>query len=155
VNPCLHGAHETPVSWEEHSSPGRLSSEDLEVSAGNVGILNLKNMKINAAELPRSGLRRPGLQSPSFGGSQTQTRQGPETSGPPPPPQKKKGKRNYLRAGLVPLGLNFLKGRGPHRVLVNIRGGPETLVRTIKRRCPSRLGGQPSSRGHRNGCYCL
>jgi len=59
----------------------------------------------------------------------------PERLGP-----KKKGKRNYLRAGLMALGLNFLKASGPHRVLVNVRGGPETLVRAIKRRCPSRLG---------------
>jgi hypothetical protein len=83
VNPCLHGAHETPVSWEEHLSPGRRSSEDLEVSAGNVGILDLKSIKINAAELPRSGLRRPGLQRPSPRGSQTQILQDPGTSGSP------------------------------------------------------------------------
>jgi hypothetical protein len=67
LNPCLHGASETPVSWEEHLSPGRLSSEDLEVSAGKVGTFDLKSMKITAAVLPRSGLRRPGLQRPPPG----------------------------------------------------------------------------------------
>jgi hypothetical protein len=67
LNPCLHGASETPVSWEEHMSPGHLSSEDIEVSAGKVGTLDLKSVKITAAVLPRSGLRRPGLQRPTPG----------------------------------------------------------------------------------------
>jgi len=38
---------------------GRVSSEDLEVSAGKVGTLDLKSIKITAAVLPRSGLKRP------------------------------------------------------------------------------------------------
>jgi hypothetical protein len=46
---------------------GRLSSEDLEVSAGKVGTLDLKNITITAVVLPRSGLRRPGLQRPPPG----------------------------------------------------------------------------------------
>ena len=37
------------------------------MSAGKVGILDLKSIKTTAAVLPRSGLRRPGLQSPAPG----------------------------------------------------------------------------------------
>jgi hypothetical protein len=44
---------------------------------------------------------------------------------------KQKGKRNYLLVGIMRLGLNFLKARGPRMVLVNVRGGPETLVRAF------------------------
>ena len=62
MNPCLHGASETPVRWEEHLSPA-----DIEVSAGKVGTLHLKGIKITATVLPRSGLRRPGLQRPPPG----------------------------------------------------------------------------------------
>jgi hypothetical protein len=32
-NPYLHGVSETPVTWEEHLSPGSTSSENLEVLA--------------------------------------------------------------------------------------------------------------------------
>lgn len=95
MNPCLYGAHETPVSWEEHLSPGRLSSEDLEVSAGKVGILDLKSIKINAAELPKSGRRRLGLSRPSPRGSgQAQILQEPGTSG-----TQKKGKEKLPTCG--------------------------------------------------------
>jgi hypothetical protein len=105
------------------------------VSAGKVGTLDLKSKKITAAVLPRSGLKRPGLQRPPARGSQTQILQGPGTSG-----TQTKGKEKLHTCGLVRLGLNILTARGPHTVLVNVRGGPEPLVRAIKRRCPSRLG---------------
>jgi hypothetical protein len=32
-DPCLQGAGEAPISWEQHLSPSSLSSENLEVLA--------------------------------------------------------------------------------------------------------------------------
>jgi hypothetical protein len=122
------------------------------VSAGKVGALDLKSLKITAAVLPRRRLRRPGLQWPppvTAGGPRLEAARfrscrSPELLGP-----KQRGKRNYLRVGLMRLGLNFLKARGPHRVLINVRGDPDTLMGAIKRRCPSRLGSRamPGSLG--------
>jgi hypothetical protein len=44
-NPYLHGVSETPVTWEEHLSPGSTSSENFEVLAERLAPLSPEHKK--------------------------------------------------------------------------------------------------------------
>ena len=41
-DPCLQGAGEAPISWEQHLFPSSLSSDNLEVLAEKVGTVGLQ-----------------------------------------------------------------------------------------------------------------
>jgi len=78
------------------------------VSAGTVGTLDLKSKKITAAVLPRSGLKRPGLQRPPPRGSQTQILQETGTSG-----TQTKGKEKLHTCGPSATGPKLSESKGP------------------------------------------
>jgi len=42
-DPCLQGAGEVPISWEQQLSPSSLSSENLEVLTEKVGTLGFQS----------------------------------------------------------------------------------------------------------------
>jgi len=136
-----------PLTGWEHLSPGSPSSENLEVLAEKVATLDLKTKeqarKKGLAEAPTrdSALGQP-QQGPSKGGPppeshQTQTLQEPATSG-----NQTKGKEKLPKCGPSVTGPKLFETRGPHRVMVNGRGGPGAICSVGRQRGPGRLGNQ-------------
>ena len=122
-NPCMHGAGEIPMTWEEHLSPSSLSLENLQGLREKVGTLGLQSLRKNRCGAAKKQAKKAMLVEAPTGdsgsgqpqpsqGSQPQKLQKPSTAG----AQRKTKERTKHESSSTGLesseSKGHLKGRG-------------------------------------------